>query len=163
MRPHRQQPTRLPRPWDSPSKNTGVGCHFLLQCMKVKSESEVSQPCPPSMTPCTAAFQAPPSMGFSRQEYSHTIFQTNSLFSKSMSHAMVVTYLYQRTHIWFFLIWNSNVTMSPVFQFAKAGNPVWNICLRPRTRLMKLLHSEYSILLSTLQSDLWWDRWSEWT
>ena len=42
---HRQQPTRLPRPWDSPGKNTGVGCHFLLQCMKVKSESEVSQSC----------------------------------------------------------------------------------------------------------------------
>ena len=40
---HRQQPTRLPRPWDSPGKNTGVGCHFLLQCMKVKSESEVTQ------------------------------------------------------------------------------------------------------------------------
>ena len=38
--PHRQQPTRLPRPWDSPGKNTGVGCHFLFQCMKVKSESE---------------------------------------------------------------------------------------------------------------------------
>ena len=41
----RQQPTRLPRPWDSPGKNTGVGCHFLLQCMKVKSESEVAQSC----------------------------------------------------------------------------------------------------------------------
>ena len=36
MRPHRRQPTRLPRPWDSPGKNTGVGCHFLLQCVKVK-------------------------------------------------------------------------------------------------------------------------------
>ena len=46
MRPHRQQPTRLRRPWDSPGKNTGVGCHFLLQCMKVKSESEVAQSCP---------------------------------------------------------------------------------------------------------------------
>ena len=42
---HRRQPTRLPRPWDSPGKNTGVGCHFLLQCMKVKSESEVAQLC----------------------------------------------------------------------------------------------------------------------
>ena len=40
------KPTRLPRPWDSPGKNTGVGCHFLLQCMKVKSESEVAQSCP---------------------------------------------------------------------------------------------------------------------
>ena len=46
VRPHRRQPTRLRRPWDSPGKNTGVGCHFLLQCMKVKSESEVSQSCP---------------------------------------------------------------------------------------------------------------------
>ena len=45
LRPHRQQPTRLLRPWDSPGKNTGVGCHFLLQCMKVKSESEVAQSC----------------------------------------------------------------------------------------------------------------------
>ena len=43
--PHRQQPTRLPHPWDSPGKNTGVGCHFLLHCMKVKSESEVAQSC----------------------------------------------------------------------------------------------------------------------
>ena len=46
LRPHRRQPTRLPHPWDSPGKNTGVGCHFLLQCMKVKSESEVAQSCP---------------------------------------------------------------------------------------------------------------------
>ena len=45
VRPQRRQPTRLPRPWDSPGKNTGVGCHFLLQCMKVKSESEVAQLC----------------------------------------------------------------------------------------------------------------------
>ena len=46
VRPQRWQPTRLPRPWDSPGKNTGVGCHFLLQSMKVKSESEVAQSCP---------------------------------------------------------------------------------------------------------------------
>ena len=45
VRPCRQQPTRLPHCWDSPGKNTGVGCHFLLQCMKVKSESEVAQSC----------------------------------------------------------------------------------------------------------------------
>ena len=45
VRPQRRQPTRLPHPWDSPGKNTGVGCHFLLQCMKVKSESEVAQSC----------------------------------------------------------------------------------------------------------------------
>ena len=46
VRPHRRQPTRLLRSWDSPGKNTGVGCLFLLQCMKLKSESEVTQSCP---------------------------------------------------------------------------------------------------------------------
>ena len=46
VRPHRRQPTRLCRPWDSPGKNTGVGCHFFLQCRKVKSEREVAQSCP---------------------------------------------------------------------------------------------------------------------
>ena len=46
VRPHRRQPTRLRCPWDSPGKNTGVGCHFLLQCVKVKGESEVTQSCP---------------------------------------------------------------------------------------------------------------------
>ena len=45
VRPHRQQHTRLHCPWDSPGKNTGVGCNFLLQCMKVKSENEVPLPC----------------------------------------------------------------------------------------------------------------------
>ena len=69
VRPHRRQPTRLSHPWDSPGKNTGVGCHFLLQCMKVKSESEVARSCPTVVTPWTAAYQAPPSMGFSRQKY----------------------------------------------------------------------------------------------
>ena len=66
VRPHRRQPARLRHPWDSPGKNTGVGCHFLLQCMKVKSESEVAQLC---LTLVSAAHQAPPSMGFSKQEY----------------------------------------------------------------------------------------------
>ena len=65
MQPHRQQPTRLPRPWDSPGKNTGVGCRFLLQCVKVKSLSCAQL----LVTPWTAGYQAPPSMGFSRQEY----------------------------------------------------------------------------------------------
>ena len=69
VRPHRRQPIRLPHPWDSPGKNTGVGCHFLLQSwkwkVKVKSLCHVQL----IATPWTAAYQAPPSMGFSRQEY----------------------------------------------------------------------------------------------
>ena len=65
VRPHKQQSTRLPCPWDSPGKNTGEGCHFLLQCVKVKSLSRVQL----IATPWTVAHQALPSMGFSRQEY----------------------------------------------------------------------------------------------
>ena len=56
VRPHRWQPTRLPRPWDSPGKNTGVGCHLLLQCMKVKSESEVAQSCPTLSDPMDSSW-----------------------------------------------------------------------------------------------------------
>ena len=65
----RDQPTRLPHPWDSPSKNTGVGCHVLLQCMKVKVKVKSLSHVWLLATPWTAAYQAPPSMGFSRQEY----------------------------------------------------------------------------------------------
>ena len=69
VRPHRWKPTRLPHPWDSPGKNTGVGCHFLLQCMKVKVKVKSLSRVWLFETPWTAAYQAPPSMGFSRQEY----------------------------------------------------------------------------------------------
>ena len=69
VQPHRQKPTRLHRPWDSPGKNTGVGCHCLLQCMKVKSESEVTQSCPTLSDPMDCSLQVSPSVGFSRQEY----------------------------------------------------------------------------------------------
>ena len=69
VRPQRQQPTRLPRPWDSPGKNTGVGCHFLLQCIKVKSESEVAQSCLTLSDPMDCSLPGSSVHGFSRQEY----------------------------------------------------------------------------------------------
>ena len=69
VRPQRQQPTRLPHPWDSPGKNTGVGCHFL-QCMKVKSESEVAQSC---LTLCDPMDCSPPGSSI------HEIFQARVL------------------------------------------------------------------------------------
>ena len=69
-RPHRRQPTRLPRPWDSPGKNTGVGCHFLLQCMKVKNEREVAQLCPTLSDPMDCS---PPGSSV------HGIFQARAL------------------------------------------------------------------------------------
>ena len=87
VRPHRRQPTRLPRPWDSPGKNTGVGCHFLLQSMKVKSESEVAQSCPTLSDPMDCSlpgssvhriFQARVlewgAIAFSKARYSALIF-----------------------------------------------------------------------------------------
>ena len=81
VRPHRRQPNRLLRPWDSPGKSTGVGCHFLLQCMKIKSESEVAQSCPTLSDP----------MNYSLPGSSvHGIFQTRVLdwvaiaFSKAL-------------------------------------------------------------------------------
>ena len=81
VRPQRRQPTRLPRLWDSPCKNTGVGCHFLFQCMKVKSESEVAQSCPTLSDPMDCS---PPGSSI------HGIFQARVLewgaiaFSKTM-------------------------------------------------------------------------------
>ena len=72
VRPHRWQPTRFPRPWDSPGKNTGVGCHCLLQCMKVKSESEVTQLC---WTPGDPRDCSPPGSSI------HGIFQARVLES----------------------------------------------------------------------------------
>src|SRR5574339_17062 len=69
VQPQRRQPTRLPCPWDSPGKNTRVGCHFLLQCMTVKSESEVAQSCPTLSDSMDCSPPGSSVHGFSRQEY----------------------------------------------------------------------------------------------
>ena len=73
VRPHRRQPIRLLCPWDSPGKNTGVGCHFLLQCMKVKSESEVAQLCPTLSDPMVCSLPGSSVHGFSRQDLAANI------------------------------------------------------------------------------------------
>ena len=70
VQPHRRQSTRLPCPWGSPGKSTGVGCHFLLQCVKVKSESEVAQSCPTLSDPMDCS---PPGSSI------HGIFQARVL------------------------------------------------------------------------------------
>ena len=70
VQPHRRQPTKLPRPWDSPGKSPGVGCHFLLQCLKVKSESEVAQLCPTLSDPMDYSLPG---------SYVHGIFQARVL------------------------------------------------------------------------------------
>ena len=81
VQPHRWQPTRLPHPWDSPSKNTGVGCcHFLLQCRKVKSESEVTQSCLTLRDPMDCS---PPGSSI------HGIFQTRVLEWGAIAFSMI--------------------------------------------------------------------------
>ena len=60
-------PPRLPCPWDSPGKNIGVGCHFLLQCMKVKSESEVAQSCPTLRDPMDCSLPGSSAHGISQE------------------------------------------------------------------------------------------------
>ena len=90
VRPHRWQPIRLPHPWDSPDKNTGAGCHFLLQCMKVKGKSLSRVRL--VATPWTAAHQAPPSMGFPRQEYWSGVplpspYMVSRLFNKNLANS----------------------------------------------------------------------------
>ena len=90
MQPHRRQPTRLPHPWDSPGKNTGVGCHFLLQCMKVKSESEVAQSCPTLCDPMDCSPPGSSARGL-RASISWTIRQSG--FSSSSGHFQSLTLL----------------------------------------------------------------------
>ena len=99
VRPHRRQPTipgdEKPHPWDSPGKNTGVGCHFVLQCMKVKSESEVAQSCPILSDPMDCSlpgssihgiFQARMlewgAIAFSSQEATCSLFQRSWIITK---------------------------------------------------------------------------------
>ena len=87
VRPHRRQPTRLPRPWDSPGKNTGVGCQFLLQCMKLKNESEVIQSCPTCSNPID---HSPPGSSL------HGIFQARVLeWGALPSPILAIDYSYQ--------------------------------------------------------------------
>ena len=134
VRPHRQQPTRLLCPWDSPGKNTGVGCHFLLHCMKVKSESEVAQSCPTPSDPWTLAYQAPPSLGFSRQKYWSGV--PLSLF---ISLILVIFFLIPNSSVIYqcFCFWmkplfilRSFLTVSGLvgiqqFQFVKNSTEIW--------------------------------------
>ena len=82
VQPHKWQPTRLPCPWDSPGKNTGVGRHFLLQCLKVKSESEVDQSCPTLHHPMDCSLP-----GFSI----HGIFQARVLKWDAIAFSVALT------------------------------------------------------------------------
>ena len=102
VRPHRRQPTRLPRPQDSPGKNTGVGCHFLLQYMKGKTESEVAQSCPTLSDPMDCS---PPGSSI------HGIFQAeywSGVPSPSLSaYFIYVVFIFPQNRLFFFIILNN--------------------------------------------------------
>ena len=92
VRPHRRQPTRLPRPWDSPGKNTGVGCHFLLQCMKVKSESEVAEsyPTPSDPMDCSLSGSSVPGIFHARVlEWGAIAFSATVVYTLSKTYAFL--------------------------------------------------------------------------
>ena len=126
MRPHRRQPMRLPRPWDSPGKNTGVGCHFLLQCMKVKSESELAQSCPALCDPMDCS---PPGSCI------HGIFQARILEWVAISLSRVSS-------------WPRDWTGSPALQAdSLLSEPPW----KPHTIINTLVHAFVYIQFSSVQ------------
>ena len=105
VRPHRRQSTRLPRPWDFPGKNTGVGCHFLLQCMKVKSDSEVAQSCPTLSDPMDCSLPGSSIHGIFQArvlEWVAIAFSVILLRSRVNSSAVCII-LYQMEKIFFVL------------------------------------------------------------
>ena len=106
VQPHRRQPTRLPRPWDSPGKNTGVGCHFLLQCIKVKSESEVTQSC---LTPSNPRDCSPPSSSV------HGILQARVLEWGAIAFSM-------RLSSFLFILFSSCCSVSAVFAILSSSS-----------------------------------------
>ena len=105
VRPHRRQPIRLLCPWDSPGKNTGVGCHFLLQCIRVKSEREVAQSCPTLSNPMDCSLPC---------SSVHGIFQIRVL--------EWVAIAFSKTHIsciakWILNHWTTRQVLTKIFRY----------------------------------------------
>ena len=136
VRPHRRQPSRLPRPWDSPGKNTGVGCHFLLQCRKVKSESEVSQLCPTLCNPMDCSLQGSSVHGILQArvlEWGAIAF-SNSFWLDILKHWKVMVdshfcfnSLWERKH-WFRVL--RNVSSGTQHHFRSGMNTSYSVMLQ---------------------------------
>ena len=99
VRPHKRQPTRIHRPSDSPGKNTGVGCHFLLQCMQVKSESEVAQLCPTLSDPMDCSLPGSSVYGIFQARVlewgaiAFSVYVYRCVFIHTHTHTHIYTYL----------------------------------------------------------------------
>ena len=125
------QPTRLPRPWDSPGKNTGVGCHFLLQCMKVESESEVAQLCPTLSDPMDCNLPG---------SSIHGIFQARVLEwgANDFSPRRYICICLLSHHIYYIGYLGSSVVKNPP---ANAGDMVQSLCLEDPLEKEMATHS----------------------
>ena len=122
-RSHRWQPTRLCRSWDSPVKNTGVGCHFLLQCMKVKSEREVAQSCLTLFDPMDCS---PPGSSI------HGIFQARVLEWGAIAFSVKYSSYYLLDKPWFLLLMRPPVSAGyqgrdKVTKISKKRFSSWNL------------------------------------
>ena len=111
MRPRRRQPIRLPRPWDSPGKNTGVGCHFLLQFMKVKSESEVAQSCLTLRNPMDCSLPGSSIYGI----FQAKVLEWDAIAFSILDH-MVVLFLVSRELSYWSSEWLYQFTFQPTIQ-----------------------------------------------
>ena len=130
--PHRRQPTRLLRPWDSPGKNTGVGCHFLLQCRKVKSESEVAQSCPilqPHGLQPTRLLHPRDFPGKSTGVGCHCLLHACSLLQDN-SLLLWGWFLWQTINTLYWLLFSHSLRVSFLPFCSK---PMWNLSLRSST------------------------------
>ena len=145
VRPHGRQPIRLRRPWDSSGKNTGAGCHFLLQCMKVKSESEVTQSCPTVSDPMDCSLPG---------SSIHGIFQARVLEWGAIAFSSKTT-----THSQF------SSSLMILAQFTSRVLPVPNHYMLVFLRVSSLFFSSYSfpkssnsishLIPSNVQKTLW--------
>ena len=147
VRPHRRQPARLPRAWDSPGKNTGVGCRFLLQCMKVKSESEVTQLCPTLHNPMDCS---PPGSSV------HGIFQARVLEWGAIAFSILLARVEQKKKKWHFISthgWLRQTLWTPknYIEVKSLENTSWNCSeLRGTNRILFLAFSHHPSLNPTL-------------
>ena len=133
LRPHRRQPTRLPHLWDSPGKNTGVGCHFLLQCMKVKSEREVAQSYPTLSNPIDCSLPG---------SFIHRIFQARIMEWVAISFSRVSSWPRNWTQV-------SHISGRLFIM----GNLLW-LYKEPRKMVLMNLFAELH-WRQTLRTDLW--------
>ena len=144
MRPHRWQPTRLPRPRDSPGKNTGVGCHFLLQCMKVKSESEVTQSCPTPSDPMDYSLPGSSVRG---------IFQARVLEWGAIAFSFICS---RKPHIFYDLLYWASL-MTQMVKKLLIMQETWVQSLGQEDPLEKDMATlQYSCLEDSMDRGVWW-------